>query len=176
MKPMRDLQKRNIVRTVFFLATLLLSLAAVASARDDRGCSAASVVGQWGYTITGTLILSTGPVPFAVVGKLTADAEGNISAMQTAVVGGKVSEETLKGTGTVNSDCTGTETVSVYDQSKNLVRTATLAVVWDDNAREGRAIFTSLVLVLPDGTSVSVPAVITSNAKKMFSGKERDER
>lgn len=163
---MKDLKKRNIVRTVFFLATLLLSLAAVASARDDRGCSAARVAGQWGYTITGTLILPTGPVPFAVVGKLTADAEGNSSAMQTTVVGGNVSEETLKATFTVNSDCTGTQTVSVYDQSGNLVRTATLALVLDDNAREVRGIFTSLVLQ-PSGTHV--PAVLTSNARKLFS-------
>ena len=162
---MKDLKKRNIVRTVFFLATLLLSLAEVASARDEGICSNAGVAGQWGYAITGTLILPTGPVPFASVGRSTADAEGNFTATQTTAVGGKVSEETLKGTGTVNSDCTGTLTASIYDQSGNLTRTAVWAVVADDHARELRAILKSLVLE-PSGTSV--PTVVTENAKRQF--------
>jgi hypothetical protein len=165
MKPMKDLKKRNIVRTVFFLATLLLSLAAVASARDDRTCTLASVAGQWGYTITGTLYLPTGPVPFASVGRSTGDAEGNFTATQTSAVGGKVSEETAKGTSTVNSDCTGTLTASIYDQSGTLTRTAVWALVAVDNGREFRAIIKSLVLE-PSGTSV--PAVVTENAKKLF--------
>jgi hypothetical protein len=33
-----NMKTRNIVRTIFFFATLLLSLAAVASARDDGTC------------------------------------------------------------------------------------------------------------------------------------------
>jgi len=65
---MKGLKKRNIVRTVFFLATLLLSLAAVASAQEDRGCSAASAAGEWGYSETGTLYLASIAVPYASVG------------------------------------------------------------------------------------------------------------
>jgi len=84
-------------------------------------------------------------------------------------VGGKVSEDTLKGIFTVNSDCTGTQTVSVYDKSGNLLRTAVGATVSVDNGRESRATMTSLVQ--PNGTSL--PTVITMNAKKQFPRKEQ---
>jgi hypothetical protein len=157
--------KRKIVWTISFFATLLLSLAAVASAQVPRTCSLAGEAGEWGYTVTGTLILPTGAAPFAVVGRNTIDAEGNFSGTQTTVVGGKVVENTTQGTITVNSDCTGTITVNIYDQTGKLVRTATWATVAVDNQRELRAIATSLVLQ-PSGTSV--PAILTMNAKKEF--------
>jgi hypothetical protein len=79
-------------------------------------------------------------------------------------VGGRVSKETFTGTGTVNSDCTGTATFSVYDESgTTLLRTATFSVVFVDNGREEREIATSLVLE-PTGTRVL--AVITGSAKR----------
>jgi hypothetical protein len=79
MELMKGLKKRNIVRTIFFFATFLLSLAVVASAQDERACSAAGVAGEWGYTETGTLFLPTGAVPYASVGSYTLDADGNLS-------------------------------------------------------------------------------------------------
>ena len=163
--------KRSIVRTVFVAATLVMSWAAVAQAQDDGACSNAVVAGRWGYTYTGTLILPTGAVPLAAVGRYTLDADGNLAGTQARSVGGSIGVETLKGTATVNSDGTSTLTVRVYDQSGNLVRTGVLALVYVDKAREVRAIFTSLVL--PDGTSL--PTVITVNAKKLFpnSGNEQ---
>jgi len=169
--------KRNIVRTVFFLAALLLSLAAAASAqdRDDGTCSPSRVAGEWGYTYTGTIILPapTGPVPSAAVGRATFDAAGNVSTTQTSSTGGKVAENTVKGTYTVNSDCTGTLDVSIYDPSgTTLLRTATWAVVFVDHAREFRAILTSLVLE-PSGTSV--PPIVTMNGKKLFHGRGNEE-
>lgn len=170
---MKDLTKRNIIRTVLFVCALLLSLAAVASAQPQATCSTASVAGTWGFTDTGTVILPTGPVPFAAVGIITGDAHGNFSGTQTTSVGGRVSKEIFKGIGTVNSDCTGTATFSVYDESgTTLLRTAAFSVVFVDNAREEREIATSLVLE-PSGTPV--PTVITGSAKKLFpnSGNEQ---
>ena len=78
--------------------------------------------------------------------------------------GSTIANVTLRGTGIVNSDCTGTLIVGVYASAGNLVRTATFDVVYVDNAREGLAIVTSLVLA--NGTTV--PAVLTVNAKKLF--------
>ncbi len=163
--------KRSIVRTVFLVATLVMSLAAMARAQDDGACSNAGVAGRWGYTYTGTLILPTGAVPLAAVGRYTLDAAGNLAGTQARSVGGSIGVETLKGTATVNSDCTSTLTVRVFDQSGNLVRTGILALVYVDKAREVHAIFTSLVI--PDGTSL--PTVITVNAKRLFpnSGNEQ---
>jgi hypothetical protein len=167
--------KRNIVRTVFFLATLLLSLATVGLAEEKATCSTASVAGEWGYTFTGAIILSSGPVTIGVVGRSTIDAEGNVSATQTESVGGKIAEDLVKGTATVNSDCIGTLNVSVYDQTgTTLLRTATWVTVFDDHARELRALMTSLV---PAGSTSGFPVVITMNGKKQFprSGKEHGE-
>ncbi len=163
---MRNLKKRNILRTIYFFATLLLSLGAVASgqSRDEGTCSMARVAGEWGYTETGTLILPSGAVPFASVGKYTVDPEGNLSGKRNGSEGGKIQEATVKGTATVNSDCTGTIAISLYDPSGNLLNTVVKALVYVDNAREARAIVTSVVL--PDGTSV--PPVITMNAKKVL--------
>jgi hypothetical protein len=170
---MKDMKKRNIIQTVFCFATLLLALAAVASAQNVRTCPFGSPSGHWGYTWTGTIILPTGPVPAAALGRSTLDDEGKFTSTQTSVVGGQVSDDTVKGTYTTNPDCTGTMTASVYDKSGKLLRTAIWATVADDNGRESRSIMTSLVVVLPDGTSVSVPAVITMNSTRQFPRRER---
>jgi len=163
--------KRNIVRTIFFLATLLLSLAAVALADDDGTCSNARVAGEWGYSETGTLYLPTGAVPYASVGSYTLDADGNLSGSRTASAGGAIKNATIKGTATVNSDCTGTETLSFYDPtSGSLTSTAVKFVVYVDHAREARKIVTSAALA--NGTSVG--AVLTTNAKKQFPGRGKE--
>ena len=129
-----------------------------------KTCSNADVAGEWAYTETGTVIPGTGAVPFAAVARYTLDASGNLSGTATSSSGGTIANVTLKGTGTVDSDCTGTLIVGVYASAGNLVRTATFDVVYVDNAREGLAIVTSLVLA--NGTTV--PAVLTANAKKLF--------
>lgn len=153
---------RTTLGIIFFAA--LVSLAPAAQAHN-RSCSQAGVAGEWGYTYTGTIIHPTaGAIPAAAVGKFTLDAEGNFSGQQTRSVGGGVGEETLKGTASVNADCTITIKVDVYDGSGNLARSAVLAGVFDDNATEIRAIFASLVL--PNG--VSLPTVITAIGKKLF--------
>ena len=125
-------------------------------------CSTASVAGRFGFTTTGS-IPAVGPV--AATGIFTQDASGNITGAQTRSLNGSVADETFTGTATVNSDCTGTDTVQVF-QDGSLVRTTTLHVVYDDNGREARAIFTSLVLQ-PSG--VSLPSIITIEARKLSS-------
>jgi hypothetical protein len=157
--------KRNLARAILgiILLAALVGLAPAAQAHNPS-CSQAGVAGEWGYTYTGTIILPTGAIPAAAVGRFTLDADGNISGTQTRNVGGSVAEETIKGTGTVNHDCTATYKVDVYDGAGNLLRTAVLAGVFVDNKTELRAMFASLVL--PNGASL--PPVITVNAKKIF--------
>ena len=135
----------------------------VGNSLRDRTCSNADVAGEWAYTETGTVIPGTGAVPFAAVARYTLDVNGDLSGTATSSSDGTIANVTLKGTGTVNSDCTGTLTVGVY-ASGTLVRTATFYLVYVDNAREGRAIVTSLVLA----SGATVPAVLTANAKKLF--------
>jgi hypothetical protein len=155
---------RKIVRSILFSATLLVSLAAVATAQDNGICSTAGLAGEWGYTSTGAFILPTGVVPFALVGRLTFDAAGNFSGAQNSSTGGQVGQETIKGTTTVNPDCTGTQNVNVYNQSGTLLSTSVLAFVMVDNGREVGGIFTSQALA--NGTNG--PTVATFNAKRQF--------
>ena len=155
---------RKIVRSILLSATLLVGFAGVARAQDGAICSTAGMAGEWGYTSTGALILPTGAVPFALVGRLTFDPAGNFSGVQNSSDGfGQVGQETIKGTTTVNPDCTGTQNVNVYNQSGNLLSTSVLAFVIVDNGQEVRAIFRSQTF---NGTNV--PTVATLNAKRQF--------
>jgi hypothetical protein len=131
----------------------------------NGACSAAAVAGAWAYTETGWVIPATGAVPFSAVARYTLDADGNLSGTATSSSGGTTANVTLKGTSTVDRDCTGTLTVGVYAQG-NLVRTATFDVVYVNNGRGARAIVVSLVLA--NGTLV--PSVLTTDATKLFRG------
>jgi hypothetical protein len=140
-----------------------MGLATAAYAEDDNGCSTAKAAGKWGLTLTGTLILPTGPVPAAAVARLSVDAAGNISGTEARNVGGGFANETIKGSWTVNSDCTSTITANIYE-SGVLVRISVLAGVFVDNSSKIRAVQESLTL--PDGATI--PVVITLEANKLF--------
>ena len=146
------------------LVSILTVMKATATVRADEGapCSLASVAGNYGFTLIGTLVLPTGGVPVAGAGLATISSEGNFSGTESRSVGGGVAQETIGGTVAVNSDCTGTLTAPVFELGE-LVRTSVFSLVFDDNAKELRAIQTSLVL--PSGTSV--PNVITVDGRKI---------
>jgi hypothetical protein len=153
--------KRNISLTtlVVLLAATLISGAATAQA-EGAACSLARAAAAYGVSDSGTVV---GIGPRAALARLTLDAAGNINGSVTASLNGGVSSSTLSGTYTVNRDCTGTSTFGEFDQSGNLLLTATVAFVWDDNMKELRFLFTSVVL--PDGTSL--PTVINGSARKL---------
>jgi hypothetical protein len=155
--------KRKIARTMLVIisvATLYLGLVPAAQAADH--CSNAKAAGNWGLTLTGTLILPTGPVPGAAVARLSVDAAGNIAGTEARNVGGGFANETITGSWAVNSDCTATTTVNIYE-SGVLTRTSVLAVVFVDDSSKIRAVQESLTL--PDGTPI--PVVITLDGNKL---------
>jgi hypothetical protein len=147
---------------IAFLAALVLSIVPTAQAQGQ--CSLATAAGHYGGTLTGTLILPTGGVPAAAVFTLNISTAGNISGTEARNLGGDFANETLEGTLTVNSNCTGTASFSVFE-SGGLVRKTVFSLVFDDNSTELRAVEQSLVL--PSGEAV--PAVVTADAKKLFS-------
>ena len=154
--------KRNIAPTtlvIVFVATLVLSVAVPAEA-GDAACSLARAAGTYGVSDSGTVV---GIGPRAAVALLTLDAAGNIKGKVTASLNGSVTDSTLSGTYTVNPDCTGTTSFGEFDQSGNLLITATVDLVWDANMREFRFLFTSTVL--PDGASLAT--VINGDARKL---------
>ena len=149
-------------RFVSFLAVLVAVFMAAAPLTARAACSTASTAGAWAYTYTGTIFTPNGPVPAAAVGRFKADAYGNFTGSQTRSLPGSSAVETVVGNISVNRDCTGTINVSVY-QDAQLLRTAVLAIAYDNNVNHARAIFESLTV---NGTSV--PIVITLDSTRQF--------
>lgn len=136
-------------------------LAGIVPAAHAANCSNATVAGNWAATLNGVLILPTGPVPVAGVLRVTADVNGNLTGTEARSVGGNYADETLSGTWTVNADCTGTSTLSFYQEGE-LARISVVTIVFDENSKELRVIQKSLTL--PDGTQL--PVVVTAEGKK----------
>jgi len=157
--------KHNILRTVLLVA-LSLGLAATASAQGHHPCSVAHVAGDWGYSLQGTFFPPTAPsgLPVAFVGTLNVDDSGFISGAQTSNVNGVVTHDVLKGSLTVNPDCTGRQTIEIYNQDGVLLRTAVWALVYLDDETESRGTFESLT----SATGMNVPAVAVANGKRLF--------
>jgi hypothetical protein len=160
--------KRTIFRTLggaFFLASLLIVQVA-----NARSCSLRGTAGKYGFTLTGVLILGTGPVPIAAVGRAVLDDSGNVSGTESRSVGGGFADETFTGTYAVNPDCTGTTTLNFYD-SGVLVRTSILSIVFDDHEREIRMVQKSLQLP----NRAFLPVVITVEARRISAEAEDED-
>jgi len=157
--------RHDIVRTIAF-AFLSLCLAAAASAQGHHACSLARVAGDWGYSLQGTFFPPTAPggIPVAFVGRFTVEESGDLSGTQTSNANGAVTYDVLKGTLTVDPDCTGTQTVAIYNQQGTLLRTAVWAVVFVDDEKEVRGTFESLT----SASGTNVPAIAISNGKRQF--------
>jgi hypothetical protein len=142
--------------------TPVRQVSATVHADGGAPCSLATVAGSYGFTLNGTLILPTGPVPIAAIGRATLTAKGTASGTEARNVGGSFTNETLTATFTVNPACTGTSTLMAFE-SGQLVRTVALSLVWDDNSNELRQVSESVTL--PNG--VNLPAVLTVEARKI---------
>jgi hypothetical protein len=151
------------MRTALPKMLLLSTLAYIAPASQAGQCSLSGTAGNYGLTLTGTLILPTGPVPIAAVVRATLDAAGNATGTESRNVGGGFADETFSGTYTVSSDCTGTATINFYE-SGQLVRTSVLSLIFDHNQREVRMVQKSLQL--PNGAFL--PIVATVEGKRIF--------
>ena len=149
---------------ILSIATLSISIAPTAQAQDNS-CSTAKAAGDWGFTLSGTILLPTGPVPVAGVVKASVDAQGNATtATESRSVGKGFANETLTASWTVNSDCTGTLTVNAFE-SGGLVRISVLSLVFVDNMREVLMVQQSLTQQ-PGGAIL--PVVITATGKRVF--------
>lgn len=94
------------VRKHGFALLLGLCLSVYASA----SCSNATLVGNYGFTITG--VNSSGSVQ-AAVGQLTADGKGNFTGIQTISDAGLISSDVpLTGTYSVTATCSGKFTIT----------------------------------------------------------------
>jgi hypothetical protein len=126
-------------------------------------CTSATMLGNWGFTGTGTIILPTGPLPVAAVGSISFDLNGNASGSQERSLGGQFQHETISGTYTIASDCTLSIVSNIYDDAGNLQRTTTLSGIVVSNGKAGHVIYQSIVL--PNG--IPLPSVLTADANKI---------
>jgi hypothetical protein len=88
-------------------------LVPVAHAADnsDDSCSVGSLRGLYALNRQGTLF-TPAPVPYGEVGIFTFDGDGHLSGTVTVNIGGTLHPGiNVTGTYTVNSDCSGTNTV-----------------------------------------------------------------
>ena len=163
--------KRTTMRITIaiLLGATFLTLAPAMRAQDEHGCSNASVAGRWGFTTNGTVV---GIGPRDSLGIFTLDGAGNLlNGKATSSLNGSVTDETFSGAYSVNPDCTGKFSIEIFDLSGNKLLTATLNVVFDDNLREMRAMYTSAVL--PNGTALGT--VITAQGKRLFSKNDNSQ-
>ena len=149
--------KKAVVALVFVLGVGLL-----ASPAWGTHCSTAKGAGNYGFTLNGVLVLPSGPVPIAAVGRAKLDADGNTSGTEARNVGGGFADETFTGTFTINADCTGTATLKFFEAGQ-LVRTSVLSTVEDDDNQEIRMVQQSLTL--PDGSTL--PVILTVEARRI---------
>lgn len=140
-----------------FAAVLLLGTVAPAHAAGP--CSLARAAGSWSLTDSGTVI---GVGDRVAVGVFRLDASGNLTkGVAASSLAGSVASETFSGTYTVNPDCSGSFDVKIYSGGAELFE-LTAFTAFDDDMREMRAVFTSVVA--PDGTSLQ--SVINLQARK----------
>jgi hypothetical protein len=149
----------RITMGLFFLATLV----GAATMARAHSCSTQEAAGDYGFTLTGVILTSSGSIPAAAVGRATVNVSGHVTGSEARSVAGGYADETFTGTLSVNSDCTGSMTLNFYEAGL-LARTSVLSVVFVDNQRELRMLQKSFTL--PNGASV--PVVITAEAKRIF--------
>src|SRR5215470_7395776 len=86
------------------LAALVIVSPPVARAHT---CTSANVAGDYGFTLTGTVVTPAGNISAAAIGRATVEPSGHVSGTEARSVGGDYADETFSGVLTVNSDCTG---------------------------------------------------------------------
>jgi len=144
-------------------ALIAIVLFAFASPAEAQQCSAERSAGYYAFTLTGVVILPTGPVPIAAVGTATFESNGKGSGTEARSVGGDFAEETFTGTYTIEANCTGTATLQFYE-SGQLVRTSVLYLIFDHDEQSYRMVQQSLEL--PNGAFL--PIVATVEGKRIF--------
>ena len=99
----------------------------VTAVHAQGGCSNATLTGNYAFIYSGSnapgrSVAGKNTFGNAVVGVLTLDGTGNLTASYTAVFNGHAFSTSVPDTGTytVNSDCTGTATDATIDAHFNL--------------------------------------------------------
>jgi hypothetical protein len=151
------------LKNAVVVLVLAFGVGAVAAPARAGHCSNAKSAGNYGLTLSGTLIIpGVGPAPIAAVVRVKLEADGTVSGTEARNVGGEYADETFTGTFTVNSDCTGTTTLNFFEAGQ-LVRISVLSFVIDDDSEEIRMVQKSLTL--PNGATI--PVILTAEGRRI---------
>ena len=71
--------KRYFFRSGLWAALLIPLLMSSVPVAQARSCSSVGVAGKYGFTLNGVVLLPTGAVPIAAIGKATVDAKGDVT-------------------------------------------------------------------------------------------------
>lgn len=151
---MRYFTAKAVVLVLFTAPMGMSSASKVQAQPTPPGCSVASLNGSYGYTNTGAIVAGPDAGPFAGVGRQTFDGKGNTQASATVSVNGNVLRVTIKGTYTVNTDCTGSMLLTVSAGPETFTNHVDFVIVGGGSAF--RAI------------NADAGAVITTTGKKQF--------
>jgi len=175
---------RNSVNKQLLVSTVvLLALSGTGAwAEENRGCSDATLHGEYAFTVSGQIFLPSGVsilrqgvalTHFDGAGNLTQVDEVLSSPNATVVAGAPVDPETgfhdqETGTYRVHADCTGTFTVQFPPNvsSSGTVPGAKLTVRFV-LSNHGRDIDTIVTSITPPGAPGPVPALIHSEGHKL---------
>jgi len=131
---------RDGLGTLTSLAFFALALAMVPAAQASDRCSTSTLTGSYADQDNGTII---GVGPFAGVNLDTFDGRGHLTIRGVSSLNGSVSPGTSTGTYQVNSDCTGT-----YSVSDSYGDTFTAFFVIADGGNELRIVITNAGTVI----------------------------
>jgi len=123
-------------------AALLGFISCFASGVKAQNCTNANFSGTYFYVQQGAYVLSGATVPYAAVGTLKADGNGNVTGSGTEHNGlSTVDTISLSGTYSVSANCSGTETLNVVPQDgSSHIETVAFQIM--EGSREGVAIST----------------------------------
>src|SRR5215472_7901615 len=76
---------------------LLVTLAATIPAARANSCTTPTAAGDYGFTLTGVILTSSGGIPAAAVGRATVDVSGHVTGSEARSVAGGYADETLTG-------------------------------------------------------------------------------
>jgi hypothetical protein len=108
---------------LFTILTITVAVA-IAVAAQTRGvtkasillaprCSVRSISGNYGMTVTASNLIAPGTsIPIVAVGLVNFDGDGRLTGIATTSFGGNVGSDSVTGTYTVESNCTGTFSVT----------------------------------------------------------------
>ena len=159
--------KRNMDPTVVVFIAFAAFVVSMVPTAQARTCSNATAAGEYGFAANGSIIFPTGPAPLVEVGRFTEDEDGNFAGSETISVGGVIAHRLVKGTFSINPDCTGTITRQTFTDSGAPLGTAIISIVVVDNGRKQLGIFTEFI----DPKGALLPTVLSTVGERISFGK-----